>query len=144
MKVHSIEYSSLEDLLIYKHDFALVEEATHTLSRGQPGPGDAVDQKTASAIVSDEIIKYSSHKKLSGMYMDAKITVDIMGEVIARHTVLKIAPDENQSTYTVEYQTVNFMSDSGYAIQKLIEELEMTCGLSAEKQEWGFHRLQTA
>ena len=48
--------------------------------------------------------------------------------------------EEKFPVYTTEYQMIKLVSESGYAMQHLIERLTVDLGLKIKSREWVFHR----
>ncbi len=139
---HSTDHPLLSDLLEEKYGFTRIEDDTQEVSKEQKPTTQSLEEKENDKIVKAEIKKYSKHKKLSGDYLDASIRVAILGDVTCTHTVVEINSDEQESNYTTTYQMIRISSDSGYAIQKLIDRLVVDLGLVISKSDWSFHRVK--
>ncbi len=139
---HSTEHPLLSDLLEDKYGFTRIEDDTQEVSKEQKPITQSLEERENDKIVKAEIKKYSKHKKLSGDYLDANIRVSILGDVTCTHTVIEINSDEQESNYTTTYQMIRISSNSGYAIQKLIDRLVVDLGLVISKSDWSFHRVK--
>lgn len=145
------EYELFEEYLAEKYGFKRIEEREQTLSEiKQIVPVDYKKiifcEEAGSPIVLEEIEeKFSVLKVYEGEYLDAKIFVYIMGDVIQREDIVTEAGgEERYPVYTSEYQLIKFVSNSGYALQQLIERLTIDLGLEIRSKEWVFHRSREA
>lgn len=146
-----MEYKSLEEYLAEKYGFKRIEEKEHVVSEdrqivpvhyekivfqgGDKGP----------IVLEETEEKLSTLKVYEGEYMDAKISLYIMGDVIQREDVVTEAGGgEQYSIYTSEYQLIKLVSESGYALQQLIDRLVVDLGLDVKSKEWIFHRSREA
>jgi len=141
------EYRSLEEYLTEKYRFRRVEEKEHVVSEDrQIIPADhkriVFDEESKSPVVLEEIEeKISTLKIYEGEYLDARIFVYVMGNVVQREDVVAEAGGgEQYPVYTSEYQLIKLVSSSGYVLQQLIERLTIDLGLDIRSKEWVFHR----
>lgn len=140
------EIRSLEEFLVRKYSFKNIEEKEHKISELKkiiPTKHKVVfKEEVKSSIVSERSERrFSSLKIYEGDYMDARISVCILGEVIQSEDVIVGTREEEQ--YLVNssrYQMIRFMSDSGFAMQQLVESLTVDLGLRIRQKEWSFHR----
>ena len=87
--------------------------------------------------------KLSSLKIYEGTYMESKIGIYILGDATHMEYVVAEAGKDEERKYTVymvEYQMIKLISESGYAIQQLIERLTVDLGMEIKSKEWIFHR----
>ncbi|MEM3466688.1 MAG: hypothetical protein QW566_09485 [Candidatus Jordarchaeales archaeon] len=145
------EYKLLEEYLIEKYGFRRIEEKEQTVSEvRQIVPADykkiVFNEEAKSPVVFEETEeKVSTLKIYEGEYLDAKIFVYVMGNIIQREDMVTEAGGEEQyPVYTSEYQLIKLVSDSGYALQQLIERLTVDLGLDVRSKEWVFHRSREA
>lgn len=144
------EFRSLEEFLVEKYGFSKVEDRESALSEMQETiPIESrkiiLKEEEKALVIAEEIEeKMSSLKILEGNYMDAKISIWIMGEVFQKEDVIAAANMEGECTaiYTSEYQMIKLISKSGYAIQQLVEKLTIDVGLKIGMKEWFFHRCE--
>ncbi|MCX8171238.1 MAG: hypothetical protein N3E47_04615 [Candidatus Bathyarchaeota archaeon] len=141
------EYRSLEGDLIEKYGFQRIEEKERVLSEiKQIIPANhrkiIFHEEAKSPVVLEEAEgKISTLKAYEGEYLDAKVSVYIMGDVIQREDVVAEAGGwEQYFIYTSEYQLIKFVSESGYSLQQLAERLISELGLDVKSREWVFHR----
>ncbi len=139
---HSTEHPLLSDILEDKYGFTRVEDDTQEVAKEQKQGTKSVEEVKDGKTVRAEIKKYSKHKKMAGNYVDADIRVNILGDVTCTHTTVEIGEDEEESNYTTTYQLIRISSESGYAIQKLIDRLVVDVGLVISKYDWSFHRIE--
>ncbi|TFG14477.1 hypothetical protein EU537_03405 [Candidatus Thorarchaeota archaeon] len=139
---HSTEHAFLSDLLEEKYGFTKVEDDTQEVSKEQKPVKKSSKLEADDKTIRTDVIRYSKHEKLAGDYLDANIRVSILGDVTSTHTILQINSDEKQSTYSTVYQTVRISSESGYAIEKMIDRLVVDLGLVIDKKKWSFHRVK--
>jgi len=141
------ELRSLEEFLVKKYRFNKIEETEHKISELKMIV--PVDRKkiifaeeAEAPVVSEETEKkLSSLKIYEGNYLDAKIKVCILGDVIQREDIIVEAEEKEQyPVYTAEYQMIKFISESGYAIQRLVEQLTVDLGLKINSEKWVFHK----
>ncbi|MEM2272643.1 MAG: hypothetical protein QXX56_00310 [Candidatus Bathyarchaeia archaeon] len=145
------EYKLLEEYLVDKYGFKRIEEKEQTVSETRqivPAAYEKIvfHEETKSPVVLEETEeKVSTLKVYEGEYLDARISVYVMGEVVQREDmVTEIGRGEQYPVYTSEYQMIKFVSDSGYALQQLIERLTIDLGLDVKSKEWVFHRSREA
>lgn len=141
------EYKLLEEYLIEKYGFRRIEENEQTVSEIRqivPANHKKIvfhEEVKSPVIVEESEEKVSTLKIYEGEYLDAKISVYIMGNVVQREDVVAEAGGEEQYTvYTSEYQLIKIVSSSGYALQQLIERLMIDLGLDVKSKEWVFYR----
>lgn len=141
------EYRSLEEYLVDKYGFKRVEEKEHVVSEIRqviPANHERISfpEEAKSPVVLEEVEeKLSAFKIYEGVYLDSKISVYVMGDVIQREDIVtEIGGGEQYPIYTAEYQLVKMVSESGYALQQLIERLLVDLGLDVKSKEWVFHR----
>lgn len=141
------EYRSLEDYLTEKYGFRRVEEKEQVVSENrQVISADhrkiVFNEETKSPIVVEEAEeKFSTLKIYEGKYLNTNISVYIMGDIIYREDVVtEVQGKEQYPIYTSEYQLIKLISDSGYALQQLIERLTIDLGLGFRSKEWVFYR----
>jgi hypothetical protein len=142
-----LEFRSLEDFLVEKYGFNKIEEKEHKISElKQIIPVECkeiiFEEESEAPIVLEEIEKkLSSLKIYEGNYLEAKIGVYILGDTTQREDIVVGAGEEGQyPVYTVEYQMIKLISESGYAIQQWIERLTVDLGMEIKSKEWVFHR----
>ena len=142
-----LEFRSLEDFLVEKYGFNRIEEKEHKISEiKQIIPVECkeiiFEEESMASMVLEEIEKkLSSLKIYEGNYLEAKIGVYILGDIVQREDIV-VGPAEKEQypIYTVEYQMIKLISESGYAIQQLIERLTVDLGMEIKSKEWVFHR----
>ncbi|MEM1587034.1 MAG: hypothetical protein QXX99_06345 [Candidatus Bathyarchaeia archaeon] len=141
------EYKLLEEYLIDKYGFRRIEEKEQIVSEiRQIVPADykkiVFHEEAKSPVVLEETEeKVSTLKIYEGEYLDARISVYVMGDVVHREDIVtETGGEEQYPVYTSEYQLIKFVSDSGYALQQLIERLTIDLGLDVKSKEWVFHR----
>ncbi len=141
------EFRSLEEFLTEKYGFRKMEEKEYKVSElkkllpaknGKASSGG----DTCAPSVSEEIErKLSSLKIYEGNYMDARISVYTLGDVVLKEDIVAGTEEgEQYSVNTAEYQMIKLISSSGYAIQQLLERLTIDLGLGIRSKEWFFHR----
>ncbi len=142
----SVEFPLLEDFLVEKYGFRRVEEKEKEVSEVRevfPSSREEIvfGEESRAHIVSEETEKkFSSLKILEGTYLDSKITVYVMGDVICREDLVEVSGEETYRVYTAEYQMIKILSESGYALQQLLERLKTDTGFKVESKDWSFHR----
>lgn len=100
-------------------------------------------EEIGAPIISEEIERrYSSLEFYEGSYLDAKIKVYFLGDITRKRDIVEISEEERYPIYMVEYQMVKLISESGYALQRLIEQLSVDLGLKIREKEWLFHRCE--
>lgn len=141
------EYHSLEDFLVEKYRFSKIEEKEQKISELKqlipPEYREKIifeEESKAPIILEENEKKLSVLKIYEGNFLESKIEVYIMGETTRREDIITEA-GEQYTIYTAEYQAVKFVSESGYAIQQLIERLNMETGIAIGSKEWIFHRV---
>lgn len=143
---HHTEFPLLGEFLIRKYGFKKVEGEEREVSRlREKIPLDRMkivfEEEMKAPIVSEEVRrKYSSLKIFEGDYLDAKVKVYILGDIVRKEDAVEISEQERYPVYTAEYQMVKFVSESGYALQQLIERLTVDLGLKIGSKSWFFHR----
>lgn len=121
------EFRSLEDFLVEKYGFNKIEEKEHKISELKHLEG---SEK-----------KFSFLKIYEGIYLESKIGIYMLGDTSRKEDVVVEAGGEEQYTvYTVKYQMIKLISESGYAIQQLIERLTVDLGIDIKLKEWVFRR----
>ena len=132
------EFRSLEEFLVEKYGFFKIEEKECEISELKK----IIPTEHEGSILEEEIEKkFSSFKIYEGSHLDAKIRVCILGDVIQKEDIIVGVEEEGPyPVYTAEYQMIKLMSESGYALQQLIERLVVDLGLEIKSKEWGFHR----
>jgi hypothetical protein len=141
------EFRSLEDFLVEKCGFNKIEEKEHKISElKQLIPVECreiifEEEAEAPVVLEETEKKLSSLKIYEGTYLESKIGIYILGDTTQREDVVTGAGEEEQYTvYTVEYQMIKLISESGYAIQQFIERLTVDLGMEIRSKEWVFHR----
>jgi len=140
------ELSSLEEFLVKRYRFERVEEETCEVSGTRlklPLDQERLPLKEKSGVPSvweGRQRRYSSVEIYEGDYLDAKIRVYFLGDIIREKDILEISEVERSPLYLVKYQMVKLASESGYALQRLIERLHVDIGLKVGSEEWVFHR----
>lgn len=141
------DYRSLEEYLAEKYGFRKVEEKEQVLSEIRQvvlaNHEKIVFQEEAkSPVVLEETEeKISTLKVYEGEYLDAKVSIYVMGDVTQREDiVIEVCGERQYPIYTSEYQLIKIASESGYALQKLIERLTIDLGLDIRSKDWVFHR----
>lgn len=132
------EFRSLEEFLVERYEFGKIEEKEYEISELKK----IIPIEREGTILEEEIEKkFSSLKIYEGSHLDAKIRVCILGDVIQKEDVIVGTEEEGQYlVYTAEYQMIKLISESGYAVQQLIERLAVDLGLEIKSKEWVFHR----
>jgi hypothetical protein len=142
----STEFPLFEDFLVERYGFRRIEEKEKEVSEVRevfPASREEIvfGEESRAHIVSEETErKFSSLKILEGTYLDSKIIVYVMGDVICREDLVEVSGEETYRVYTAEYQMIKILSRSGYALQQLLERLKMDTGLKIETKDWAFHR----
>lgn len=140
------EFPLLEDFLVEKYGFKIVKDKKQELYElrniFQMDRNEVIFEEEASSyIITEEIErKYSLLKVLEGIFLEAKISVYIMGNVFLEEDIVEVREGEVQRIYTATYQMIKLVSLSGYAIQQLIERLKTDIGLKIGSMEWSFYR----
>jgi len=132
------EFGSLEEFLVERYGFSKIEEKEHEISELKQ----IIPIESEGTILEEETEKkLSSLKIYEGSHLDAKIRICILGDVIQKEEIIVGTGEEGQyQVYTAEYQMIKFVSESGYAMQQLIERLAVDLGLEIRSREWVFHR----
>lgn len=132
------EFRLLEEFLVERYEFGKIEEKEYKISELKK----IIPIEREGTILEEEIEKkFSSLKIYEGSHLDAKIRVCILGDVIQKEDVIVGTEEEGQyPVYTAEYQMIKLISESGYAVQQLIERLAVDLGLEIKSKEWVFHR----
>lgn len=140
------EYQSLQEYLSAKYGFKKVKEKKQAVSEIKqmiPANHEKIvfEEEAKSPIVLEENEKKMSLLEIyEGTYLEARISVFIMGDVIQREDIVEGASGEQYSIFTAEYQMMKFVSRSGYSLQRLIEQMVIDLGLEIKSKEWVFHR----
>lgn len=140
------EFPLLGEFLVEKYGFKIIEEKAREVSELEEkipiDRGEILfEEEMRAPIVSEEIErKYSSLKIYEGNYLDAEIRVYILGVITRKEDTVEISEEERYPVYTAEYQMIKLVSESGYALQRLIEQLSVDLGLKIGEKEWFFHR----
>jgi len=140
------EYSGLGDFLVEKYGFKTIEEKAHqvyALHEEIPIDREKIlfeDEMKAPIVVEENERKYSSLKIYEGTYLDAKITIYILGVINRTEDIVEISDEERYPVYTAEYQMIKLLSYSGYVLQRFNEQLSVDLGLKIGEKEWFFHR----
>lgn len=133
------EFRSLEEFLVGKYGFSKIEEKEHKISELKKII--PIEEEGTPAILEEIEKKLSSLKIYEGNYLEAKIKVCILGDIIQKEDMIVGAgKEEKYPVYTTEYQMIKLISESGYAMQHLIERLTVDLGLKIKSKEWIFHR----
>ena len=129
----SVDYRSLEEFLVERYGFSRVEreEAITAFSRLKVGE--------PARPVEEVITRCSSTEIYEGWFLDAKIVVEFFGDIVREEDVVKI-DGRPVVVYVVRYQMIKMVSESGYALQRLMEQLSVSLGLHVGKRDWAFHR----
>lgn len=142
-----IEYRSLEEYLIEKYGFREIKEKKQRISEDRQRISldhekIVFEEEAKSPVVLEEIEeKVSALKVYEGEYLDARVSVYVMGNVVQREDIVMEAEGgEQYLIYTSEYQMIKLVSESGYSLQQLVERLTIDLGLSVKSKEWVFHR----
>jgi len=133
------ELRVLEEFLVEKYGFSRIEEKEQKISELK----EIIPiERAGTPAVSEEIKKkLSSLKIYEGSYLEARIKVCILGDVIQEEDIIMgQGEEERYPVYTAEYQMIKLVGQSGYAIQQLIERLTIDLGLKFKSKEWVFHR----
>jgi hypothetical protein len=132
------EFGSLEEFLVERYGFSKIEEKEHEISELKK----IIPIEREGTILEEETeTKLSSLKIYEGSHLDAKIRICILGDVIQKEDIIVGTGEEGQyQVYTAEYQMIKLISESGYAMQQLIERLAVDLGLEIKSREWVFHR----
>jgi hypothetical protein len=132
------EFRSFEEFLVERYGFSKIEEKEHEISELKK----IISMEREETILEEEIEKkLSSLKIYEGSHLDAKIRICILGDVIQKEDIIGGTGEEGQyQVYTAEYQMIKLISESGYAMQQLIERLAVDLGLEIKSREWVFHR----
>ena len=92
-------------------------------------------------MVLEEILRRCSVLEIyEGSFRDAEISVCFLGETSRERDTVEINRGERYYLYIAKYQMVKLISESGYALQRFMEELSVHLGLKIGKKEWVFHR----
>ncbi|MEM3629606.1 MAG: hypothetical protein QXE06_09610 [Candidatus Bathyarchaeia archaeon] len=133
--------------MVKKYGFKKIEEKEHRISElKQLIPvecrGIIFEEEFKAPVVLEETEKkLSSLKIYEGTFLESKIGIYILGETTRREDVVVRADKKEQYTvFTVEYQMIKLVSESGYAIQQFIERLAIDLGIEIKSREWVFHR----
>jgi len=143
------EYVTLGDYLVEKYGFKTIEEVEHPITEMrelyQIDRSDVVlEHETEAPIVLEAVdTKTASHKIYEGSYMDQKIKIYVMGDIARTEDLVEISDTERYKVYTAQYQMIKLLGESGYALQKFIENVSVELGLKIEAQVWSFHRVST-
>lgn len=133
------EFRSLENFFVERYGFSKIEEKEYKISELKK----IIPVERHGIILEEEETekKSSSLKIYEGSHLDAKIEVYILGDVVQKEDVIVGTEEmEQYPVYTVEYQMIKLISESGYSIQQLIERLTTDLGLEIKSKEWVFHR----
>ncbi|MEM1508243.1 MAG: hypothetical protein QXY49_02610 [Thermofilaceae archaeon] len=125
--VRSMDYTSLEDFLERRLGFGKVEEDESILETHRHKPVSILTREERTAVY-------------TGYFMSVKITIEFLGTIEKELETMKVN-DEEQKIYSAKYEMIKVISESGYTLQRLIEELEVNLGLHIGKREWVFHRI---
>ena len=131
------EFQSLEEFLVEKYGFSKIEEKEYKISELKKVI--PIERAGAPVVLEEIEKKLSSLKIYEGNYLEAKIKVCILGDVIQKEDII-VGEEEKYPVYTAEYQMIKLISESGYAMQHLIERLTVDLGLKIKSKEWVFHR----
>lgn len=142
------EFRSLEDFLVEKYGFSKVEEKEQKISElKQLIPPECKEKIAFKEESGAPVVLEENEKKLSvlkiyeGTFLESKIAVYIIGETAQKEDIITgVEAEEQYTVYTTEYQMVKLVSESGYAIQQLIERLTIDLGIAFGSKEWIFHR----
>lgn len=126
--VRSVDYPSLEDFLERRLNFERVEEDECILETLRLKPAAVLMRGEGTAVY-------------SGQFMGVKVAVEFLGAMEKEVEVVKV-DDEEQKVYSARYEMIKAVSESGYALQRLVEELEVDLGLRIGRREWVFHRIE--
>jgi hypothetical protein len=133
------EFRSLEEFLVERYGFGKIEEKEYKISELKKII--PIEEAKAPAVLEEIEKRLSSLKIYEGSHLDAKIEVYVLGDVIQKEDMIMGANREEQyPVYTAEYQMIKLISESGYAMQQLIERLTVDLGLEIKSKEWVFHR----
>ncbi|MGC9345164.1 MAG: hypothetical protein ACP5ER_00020 [Candidatus Bathyarchaeales archaeon] len=133
------EFRSLEEFLVEKYGFNKIEEKEHKISELKKII--PIEEAGVHAVSEEIEKKLSSLKIYEGNYLEAKIKVCILGDVIQKEDIIAGAGEEEKyPVYTAEYQMIKLIGESGYAMQQFIERLAVDLGLKIKSKEWVFHR----
>jgi len=142
----SIEIPSLEEFLIQKYGFRKVEEEVVEVSETEekiPVHRKKIlfEEEKLAPMVLEEILRRCSVLEIyEGSFRDAEISVCFLGETSRERDTVEINRGERYYLYIAKYQMVKLISESGYALQRFMEELSVHLGLKIGKKEWVFHR----
>lgn len=132
------EFGSLEEFLVERYGFSKIEEKEHEISELKKI---ILIEREGTILEEETEKKFSSLKIYEGSHLDAKIRICILGDVIQKEDIIVGTGEEGQyPVYTAEYQMIKLISESGYAMQQLIERLAVDLGLEIKSREWVFHR----
>jgi hypothetical protein len=141
-----LEIQSLEDFLVEKYGFNKIKEKEHKISElKQLIPVECreiifEEESKAPVVLEETEKKLSSLKIYEGTFLESKIGIYILGDTTRREDIVAGTGEEQYTVYTVEYQMIKLISESGYAIQQFIERLTVDLGLEIKSKEWVFHR----
>lgn len=76
----------------------------------------------------------------AGHFMGVDVLIEFLGAEEKGVEVVTVNGEE-LNVYTSAYKMVKFSSVSGYALQRLLEELVVNLGIQYSKKEWVFHRV---
>ena len=136
------ESKFLSDFLVEKYGFTKQEDKIRETikTKNNASQDEASNSSTDLEQTLGDTIKYSTTNILAGSFSDAKIQVQILGELAQKEDVIDINETEKYTVYNSKYQLIKVASPSGYAITQLIERLSVDLGLEIKTKEWLFHR----
>lgn len=140
----------MEDFLVEKYLLRVICDKKQEVSIMKdtfPADRDKIlieEEAKAHMLIEEMERKFSLMKILEGVFLGSKILVYIMGEVICKEDNVETSEGEWYKIYTANYQMIKFVSESGYAIQQLVERLRSDVGLKIGSKEWSFYRRSEA
>ncbi len=142
---HHTETKFLDEFLTEKYGFTKIEDKIKEITKSKM---DTTQKEPGNNILNNEVeskeTKYSATKILSGSFADSEIKIHILGELTQREDTIEIDKENNYKVYNTKHQLIKIASRSGYAITKLIEQLNIDLGLEIKIKEWLFHRTTNA
>jgi len=129
----SIDYRSLEEFLVERCGFNRIEREEAVTASGR------LRIVEAAHPVEEIITRCSSTEIYEGRFLDARVVVEFFGDIVREEDIVKVN-GRPVVVYVVRYQMIKLVSESGYALQRLMEQLSVSLGLHVGKSEWTFHR----
>lgn len=144
------EEKSARARLVKKYGFNLIEDVNQGISETRETAQidrkniDLEEEKSDPIIIEVVGKKTSSRIVFEGYFMDAKIKIQVLGDIVQTESLIEISEEEKYKTYNLSYQMIKLSSTSGYSLQQFLEKLVGDLGLSIDSQIWSFHRVSSA